>query len=194
LSGNYLLKLHGDIDHGQIVLSRDDFAAVHLLRRPLIGIVQEKLLIGHLLTIGSTVSDPTLVQAAEEVGALLTRMNGQNARPSGTVLLTKNDLSRSMLLSRHFQVLAAQSRGDQVNTTLESARRTDIFLDQLAMLSSSNFSFALDPKYAGMLTSEDQKTVAALTRLTQEVDVTDSHAPKSGLGMHVASFLRDLGA
>jgi len=104
----YLLKLHGDISRGQIVLARDDFASVHVRNRPLIGVVQERLLAGHLLTIGSTVSDPTLIQAAEEVGALLDRMTQERNELNGTVILTEDDMPQTILLERNFAIGRAQ--------------------------------------------------------------------------------------
>jgi len=197
---SYLLKLHGDVDRGQIVLSRDDFAMVNVLRRPLIGIVQEKLMTGHLLTIGSSVSDPTLVQAAEEVGALRNRMKHDSIHASGTVVLTENDLARSMFLSRQFTIATADE-SDQENEVsipniklskvLLSARRIDIFLDLIATLSASSYSFALDKKYRGMLSERDSKTVDALHAMC--VNLSSDSSSNVGLTEHVWSFLNSLG-
>jgi hypothetical protein len=201
-NGSYLLKLHGDVERGQIVLSRDDFAAVHVLRRPLIGIMQEKLLTGHVLMIGSTVSDPTLIQSAEEVGALLSRMESDSTQPCGTVVLTENDLSRTMLLGRQFSIATAASLDPEIeipgpDTKLEhillAVRRVDILLDLISIESASSFPFALDEKYSGMLTDADKETVALLRSLSSKLHSTQQKSPESDLTVLVGEFLKSLG-
>jgi len=201
-NGNYLLKLHGDIERGQIVLSRDDFAAVHVLRRPLIGIMQEKLLTGHVLMIGSTVSDPTLVQSAEEVGSLLSRMTSDSTQPCGTVVLTENDLARTMLLARQFSIVSAAflDPGTEISgfemeleQILLAVRRVDIFLDLIAIESASNYPFALDEKYSGMLTEKDKDTVALLRSLSSKLHSPQQMPSDSDLTTLVWEFLKSLG-
>ena len=41
-----LVKLHGDVDEGLIVLARDDFVAMQAYRRPLAAVLQERMLWG----------------------------------------------------------------------------------------------------------------------------------------------------
>lgn len=193
-----LLKLHGDVDRGQIVLSRDDFATAHVARRPLIGMVQDHLLTGHLLTVGSSVSDPTLVQAAEEVGALISRMSDSKDKPVGTAVLTEDDVPRQILLSRHFTVMQAASESLESATdkhdVRSSARRVDLLLDLVALFTAPDLSYVLDPRYAGMLTERDQRIVEGLRELESRVSTMQRSSRSHDLQAFVESFLQSLGA
>ena len=48
----WLLKMHGDVDHGQLVISRDEYLAYDALWRPLASMVQTAMLTRHILFAG----------------------------------------------------------------------------------------------------------------------------------------------
>lgn len=181
-----LLKLHGDVERRQIVLNRRNFAAMQAFRRPLTGVLQERMLAGHVLAIGTSMSDATLVTAGEEVRGLLAEVRPESLLDHvGTVILTKPDRARSLLLSAAFTVV----EGD--DDVLNSARDVDILLDWVAMQASKDLSFALDARFADLATGKGtEQLVAALDdaglAAIREVEST-------ALGARVLEFLRELG-
>ena len=191
-TGARVLKLHGDLTRGQLVLSRDQFVAMHAYRRPLAGVLQSRMLIGHLLTVGTSMSDTTLVHAAEEFHALIRQARDVTTPTSrsnaGTVILTTPDPARARLLSRAFTVVSA----DGHHGVQESARDIDVLLDWLVMQASDDLSFALDPRYAALLTPADQDLATALRSLASE-ESENLADDSSDLAMAVSRFLHSLG-
>ncbi len=181
-----LLKLHGDVDLGLIVLARQHFAAMEAFRRPLTGVLQERMLAGHVLAVGTSMSDATLVRAAEETRALVGQARGSSVadRPSGTVILTERDPAREVLLAGSFAVAAAGGA-----TVLERARQVDLVLDWLGMQASSDLSFMLDPRYRPLVSVPQQRVVDRLLDVAQAVPAGSDDA----LTLRVAGFLRELG-
>jgi hypothetical protein len=177
-----LLKLHGDVTRGSIILSREDFVAMNAHRRPLGSLLQERMMVGHLLAVGTTMSDPTLVMAAEEVSSLL-RSAVPGATRNGTVVLTEDDVARRALLARSFAVVVADHDGATVTV---AARRVDILLDHLAMVSHRGLGFLLDEAYDDLVTRR-QKGRVALLRELQHTSASDA------LGRAIHGALRDLG-
>lgn len=187
-----VLKLHGDVSRGQIVLAREDFASMQVRRRPLIGVVQERLLVGHVLTVGSSVSDPTLVQAAEEVGALLSQVRGPDEQTFGTVVLTQRHRARELLLGRNFDLVIPESaEGSPVE---DVARRVDLLLDLIACLSSNSLAFALDPKYEGLLDESEAVVAGELRDVAQAVLGRLREGDKNDLTSRAGEFFTSLGA
>ena len=187
-----VLKLHGDVSRGQIVLAREDFASMQIRRRPLIGVVQERLLVGHVLTVGSSVSDPTLVQAAEEVGSLLSQVRSSDDQTFGTVVLTQRHLARELLLGRNFDLaLPATSNQDTIE---EIARRVDVLLDLIACLSSNSLAFALDPKYAGLLDESEAAVANDLRESAQRILTRLRDEDTNELTVRASEFFTSLGA
>ena len=195
-AGTRVLKLHGDLTRGQLVLSRDQFVAMHAFRRPLAGVLQSRMLIGHLLAVGTSMSDSTLVHAAEEFRALIGQTQGTNASQgnsvvdarAGTVVLSSSDPARVRLLDRAFTVV----EGDVEHGVRESARDVDVLLDWVAMQSSSDLSFALDERYRALLSPADQDLAARLMSLAGDGPGAEGHA--SSLRSSVEVYLASLGA
>jgi hypothetical protein len=193
-----VLKLHGDATRGLVVLSRDDFVAMQAYRRPLSGVLQESLMVGHILAVGSSMSDPTLVHAAEEVTALVRqvdRQTGANRGPCGTVILTNNDSGRTELLRRSFTVAVADADADAEDVrTLEAARRVDIVLDWLAMRSTSDLSFMLDPIYKALVDGPDKEIAELLSGFSLSYHaIPKERRSASPLAQDVNDFLVRLG-
>ncbi len=150
-----LLKLHGDVELGSVVLSRQHFVTMQAHRRPLGGLLQERMMVGHLLTIGTTMSDPTLVLAAEEVSSLLQETTGRAGR-HGTVVLTEDHPGRRTLLQRSFDVVVADVADGRTVAPEIAARRVEILLDLLAMRATRGLAFLLDEAYADLVGADQQ--------------------------------------
>ena len=187
-----ILKLHGDVSRGQIVLAREDFASMQVRRRPLIGVVQERLLVGHVLTVGSSVSDPTLVQAAEEVGSLLSQVRDPVDQTFGTVVLTQRHMARELLLGRNFD-LALPEAADR-SSVEDVARRVDLLLDLIACLASNSLAFALDPKYEGLLDESEAAVASELREAARGVLTRLRESDGSELTARAGEFFTSLGA
>jgi hypothetical protein len=194
-AGTRVLKLHGDLTRGQLVLSRDQFVAMQAFRRPLAGVLQSRMLIGHLLAVGTSMSDSTLVHAAEEFRALIEQAPRPGAASdssperakAGTVVLTASDPARVRLLQRSFEVI----EGDTRLGVRESARDVDVLLDWVAMQSSNDLSFALDSRYRAILSPADQALAATLSELAGAGGMEGR--PESELRQSLWTYLRSLG-
>ena len=185
-----LLKLHGDLDRGQIVLSRQQFVAMQAFRRPLAGALQQAMLIGHVLAVGTSMSDSTLVQAAEEVKALILRTGGKDRAEAGTVLLTVDDPARARLLGNAFKIVTGGS--SQEEDVRETARGVDVLLDWLTMTASSDLSFFLDPRYRNLLSVPDRRLAKGLEEFAKISAVSDK-SPPSDVSQSIRDFLVSLG-
>ena len=128
-------------------------------------------MVGHVLVVGSSVSDPTLVQAAEEVGSLMRIVREDESRsgsaPHGTVILTTDDPGRRRLLSRTFDVAVA---GRVKAEEPQSARAVMIALDTLALHSLSSVAHLMEPAYDHLLDRQEQEGVALLRELVAALD------------------------
>lgn len=187
-----VLKLHGDLKRGQIVLSRDQFVAMAAFRRPLSGILQERMMIGHVLAVGTSMGDSTLVHAAEEVRALAHAVDPAHPRgTSGTVIFTTPQPARARLMQGTFDVATAGETTDRAEI-LEAARRVDLFLDWLAMQASSDLSFVLDKRYRALLSDEDGDVADLLDALGAGFAKARGR-DGSELDRAVEEFLRQLG-
>ena len=189
-----VLKLHGDVERGLIVLSRDDFVAMHAYRRPLAGVLQNHLLAGHVLIVGSSMSDATLVHAAEEVAGLL-RQVGSDAdgsagagEESGTILMGNPHPARQEILSRSLTVVTASE--SRISSSV-AARRIDMVLDLINCLASSDRSFLLDRRYIDLLPLDEHELVTELVELTRRLDREQGWTDLQEL---VSGFLKSLGA
>ena len=189
-----VLKLHGDVDRGLIVLSRDDFVAMHAYRRPLAGVLQSHLLAGHVLIVGSSMSDATLVHAAEEVAGLL-RQVGSDAdggadagAMNGTILMGNPHPARQEILSRSLTVVTASE--SRISSSA-AARRIDMVLDLINCMASSDRSFLLDRRYIDLLPLDEHQLVTELIELTRRLDREQGWTDLQEL---VSGFLKSLGA
>ena len=192
-----VLKLHGDIERGLIVLSRDEFVAMHAYRRPLAGVLQDQLLSGHVLIVGSSMSDPTLVHASEEVAGLLRHVNehevgADDEHPTdpvsnGTILMGNPHPARESILSRSLTVTTAASHKTPSAVT---ARRIDVVLDLINCMATSDLSFALDQRFSDLLSPSESRLAADLRDLAvRHEGLRDT----SGLIASVRDFLLSVG-
>ncbi|MGB8019814.1 MAG: SIR2 family protein [Candidatus Nanopelagicales bacterium] len=164
-----VLKLHGDVELGSVVLSREHFVEMHALRRPLTALLEEQMLANHVLAVGTSMSDATLVNAIAESAALLAsvRPRGTERKVLGTVLMTMAHKARASLLSGSLDVLAANqppAEGAEPLGVLAAARVTDMFLDALAMNAALELSYLADPAFDDLVVDPRLGEVAVLAR------------------------------
>ena len=100
-----VLKIHGDVHFGSVVLSRDHFVMMHAIRRPLTALLQEQMLAGHVLAVGTSFTDSTLISAIAEASSMLRSI--ERERPLGTLLMNQRRPARAALLKGAMRVLEA---------------------------------------------------------------------------------------
>lgn len=164
-----VLKLHGDVELGSVVLSREHFVEMHAMRRPLTALLEEQILANHVLAVGTSMSDTTLVNAIAESAALLASVRPPNTERKvlGTVLMTMAHKARASLLSGSLNVLAANqppAAGAEPLGVLAAARVTDMFLDALAMNAAQELSYLADPAFDDLVEDPRLGRIAELAR------------------------------
>lgn len=179
-----VVKLHGDAARGSIVLTRDQFVEMHALRRPLTALLQERLLSGWLVAIGTSLSDATLTQAFAEVQTLRRRTMSEAAgQPHPTAVAsfipTVDDPARSTLLGDLVVCTPAerllQDGGTDARVTAgELARRVDLLLDEVALRAGAGAGFLADPAYEDLISSSSElmelaQKLRQLAAKTQEI-------------------------
>lgn len=153
---SWLLKLHGDVeDPRSIVLDRRSFVRYDAGRRPLGGVLQTTLLTRHLLVVGASMTDDNVIRLIHEVSELAEGRGGR--RPLGTVLSLGGNRLRVELWDPEFSYVDLGVDGGDVRV---AARRLEIFLDRLAMLSAPRTLHLLDPRYRELLPSSGEQALA----------------------------------
>jgi hypothetical protein len=154
---SWLLKLHGDVGTpGRIVLDRRSFVRYDAGRRPLGGALQTTLLTRHLLVVGASMTDDNVIRLIHEVAELTGTPQGQ--RPLGTVLSLGGNPLRAELWDPEFSYVDLGVEGGDIPA---AARRLEIFLDRLAMLTAPRTTHLLDPRYSELLQTEAERRLAA---------------------------------
>jgi hypothetical protein len=170
----WLAKLHGDVRHpDSIVLSRGDLIGYDLTRRPLSSLLQGQMLTGHLLFVGSSMTDDAVVRLAWEVRELQ-RAWGAAPRVVGTVLGLREEPLRARLWQDVLAFVPLRA-GRDITAEGDSPERRDpegtlpAFLDRLAQLASRERSYLLDPRYAALVAPPLRPLRDALARLGEVV-------------------------
>jgi hypothetical protein len=167
LERSWLLKLHGDVERpDSIVLSRGDVVGYDTTRKPLASLLQAQMLTGHLLFVGSSMTDDAVVRLAWEVRELF-RAWGAPVRVVGTVLGLHEEPLRARLWQDvlTFVPLAPLAEQDDEESGADPQGLLPVFLDRLAQLASWERSFLLDPRYEGMVADPLQDLRGALVGL-----------------------------
>ena len=153
----WVLKMHGDADHpGSIVLTRHDYMRFDRDSGPSAAVVQSRMLTGHLIFVGYSMSDENVIRLAREVQRFREAYEGAVVEPGtaregasevvGTVIGAfppglREDLWRGTLRFTH---LEAEPDGD-------TGRNVRHFLDLLNMKAAVDTPFLLDGKYRELL-------------------------------------------
>jgi hypothetical protein len=135
-----------------IVLSRGDVVGYDATRKPLASLLQAQMLTGHLLFVGSSMTDDAVVRLAWEVRELF-RAWGAPVRVVGTVLGLREEPLRARLWEDvlTFVPLRRLAEQDGGPESEDPQGLLPVFLDRLAQLASRERSFLLDPRYEGMV-------------------------------------------
>ncbi|MGX6449023.1 SIR2 family protein, partial [Patulibacter sp. S7RM1-6] len=174
---HWIVKLHGTVRDGAIhdvVLTRDDYLRFGAERNALAGIVQALLLTRHMLFVGFGLSDETFHRIAHDVRQAMT----------GTAAVRADDAAYATSLSPSRRSITAELWRGQLDVlstrrpedgegragTPPAARRLEIALDVLGMLSVDPLGHLLDPTFDGALTEEEQALALTLRRFAREAE------------------------
>ena len=156
----WVLKIHGDVGTPEsIVISRDDYLRFDRDAGPAAGILQSRMLTGHLLFVGYSMSDENIVRLARDVQRYREAFAAADAQaPVGTVLeLVPNPLRHQLWDGTlDFVTFGVPSSAGaeglaERNGSGDAARRLRVFLDRLAMLACDDVPFLLDAKYRDLV-------------------------------------------
>ena len=180
----WLLKMHGDVDHGHLVISRDEYLAYDALWRPMASMVQTAMLTRHILFVGYSLTDENFVRLGRDVSLLLDRMKLD--RVVGTVLSLTHEAMLKALWGEDLQIVAMDT---PETAPSEAARLLDIFLDRVAMnAASEERSYLLDPRYKALIDNPDSLVIRNLIELGHAVDQEHDNRWRD-----VAEFLKRYG-
>lgn len=180
----WLLKMHGDVDSENLVLSRDEFLGYDTLWRPLASMVQTAMMTRHVLFAGFSLNDENFVRLGRDVSLLLDRMNLD--RVVGTVLTLRHE---PMLTALWGEDLRHVPMATPETDSPAASRILDIFLDQVAMNAASDErSYLLDSRYAALVDDADRPVIKKLIELGQTVRKEDD-----GRWRDVADLLKRYG-
>ena len=165
----WLLKMHGDVDSENLVLSRDEFLGYDTLWRPLASMVQTAMMTRHVLFVGFSLNDENFVRLGRDVSLLLDRMKLD--RVVGTVLTLRHE---PMLTALWGEDLRHVAMATPETDSPAASRLLDIFLDHVAMNAASDErSYLLDSRYAALVDDADRAVMKKLTELGQAVGNDD---------------------
>ena len=167
---HWIVKLHGTVRGGQlhgVVLTRDDYLRFGVERGALAGIVQSLLLTRHMLFVGFGLSDETFHRIAHDVRQVLEDGTGIPERDAGayaTSLSPSRPSVTAELWRGQLDVVSTRWPGDGEGRagTAPAARRLEIALDLLGMLSVDPLGHLLDPSFDGSLTPAERRLADAL--------------------------------
>ena len=165
---DYLLKLHGDADVGDLVLDRKTLQSYDTQRRPLAGLLQGLLLTRHLLFVGCSMEDDNVNRNIEPVVDLAAE-HGHGGSAGTIITLTDQPAVRARFGER-FDVVAADPDG---NVDGPAARKLKILLDELLLAATyDEGGHLLDPDYRWLLEGGEQATAEALRKAAGRVPRT----------------------
>ncbi|WP_210493539.1 SIR2 family protein [Patulibacter sp. SYSU D01012] len=184
---HWIVKLHGTVRDGEIhdvVLTRDDYLRFGAERNALAGIVQALLLTRHMLFVGFGLSDETFHRIAHDVRQALSGPSAMRADDAAyaTSLSPSRRSITSELWRGQLDVVSTRRPDDgegRAGTPL-AARRLEIALDAMGMLSVDPLGHLLDPTFDGALTDEEQALALALRRFAREAEPLLGHAGPAG--------------
>lgn len=174
---HWIVKLHGTVRDGHlhgVVLTRDDYLRFGTERGALAGIVQSLLLTRHMLFVGFGLSDETFHRIAHDVRQVLQDGSGIPERDGAyaTSLSPSRHSVTAELWKGQLDVLSTRrpEDGEGRAGTAPAARRLEIALDVLGMLSVDPLGNLLDPSFDGALTDPERRLADALRRFAAEAD------------------------
>jgi hypothetical protein len=161
--GRFLLKLHGCRLHpDDIVLTREDYLHFDSRRQALGSIVQATMIRTHMLFVGFSLVDDNYIRLADAVSQVC------HDKGNGTALFLfsnafESDLNNS--LNIHAMVPPLPPGEKEGPHAPGAARKLEIFVDYLSVMSCSSTHHLLDPAFASLITPEEKEFAAMLTAL-----------------------------
>lgn len=188
----WILKLHGSIGRGDIVLTRDDYLGLPGNRAALAGIVQALLITRHMLFVGYSLRDHDFHQIAHDVrkairgGRNQGGRTGRGHRAFGTALSPSVDVMSGDLWEGDVKYIGLahpnRNRGGD-------GRLVEIMLDAILAEASQQAEFLLDPTYRDLIQPEDVELQESLVRLQSAAQ----RAAASPVADAVRHFLATMG-
>jgi hypothetical protein len=182
----WLLKMHGCVERGDIVLTRHDYHRYEQKHAALAGIVQALLITRHMLFLGFGLQDQNFHRIVEDVRQVV-RRDGRPAAPFGTAVVLADDELVEELWRND---LAFVSMGGPTAGASGAGRRVELLLDCLGAAATDQSAHLLDDRYQGMLTGAErvlaQRLRALRTQLPDDVAEVDAWR-------RVEQLLRELG-
>lgn len=148
---SWLLKLHGCIAPDRqrdIVLTRGDYLSLGNHRATLTGLVQALLVTRHMLFVGFGLSDDHLHAVIHDVRRALA---GGREDKLGTALLLERDQLQEELWKQDLHYVPMSEDADP-----DAARRLEIFLDHVLLMSTTSDAHVFDDSYEGLLTTDER--------------------------------------
>lgn len=154
-ASRWLLKLHGCIDRGELVLAREDYLRFGERRAALAGIVQALLITKHMLFIGFGLTDANFLRILDDVRRALGDDDAARNRkePCGTVLMLQSHPLREVLYDDDLKIV---SMGSADLDTSAAARRLEILLDAVGHHASSASAFFFDLNFDALLSDGER--------------------------------------
>ncbi len=163
----WLLKMHGDLEEGNLVFTAEQYELNDQENGPLGAIVQALLVTRHLVFVGYSLRDADFMRLADEVARIL---HGRKASHTevGTVLSVTPTRTPEHPWEHDLHVVQLGDEVDGVSPA--DARNLEIFLDRMAWRAARvEASWLLDQRYASLLDGDELQLVRAL----QELEVPD---------------------
>ena len=163
----WILKMHGDVARPKtIVLTRRDFVRYDADTRPAGSMLQSLLMTRHLLFVGASLNDDNVSRLVYEVDSF--RRAHKRTSALGTFLDVDGTPARQELWSDQLRWISLPG------PTLEDrARMMEVFLDAVAAHATTDASWLLDQRFAGLLSKEGKS-------LAQDVRALQARALKLG--------------
>jgi len=159
----WILKLHGDLEAGDLVFTDEDYQRFPKDRRVLGAVVQALLVTRNLVFVGYSMRDHDFLELANEVAEAL-RRSGASHRTIGTVLSLVPHRDEKPGSPKDVRVIEIGDGSSGVSA--EDARRMELFLDRMAWSAARDeSSWVLDPRYEALLSEHDAEVVKALSKL-----------------------------
>jgi hypothetical protein len=183
----WVLKLHGDVDHpDSIVLTRGQMLQHDGSWRAAGSLLQAVLLTRHLLVVGASTTDDTVLRLTHEVRELRHASGVEGVL--GTVLSVEPQPMRERLWAGD---LTWVTLGEDA---LDGARRLEIFLDAVAAHACNDGAYLLDQRFGDLLGDQERRLSNALRELHRSVDQAAQTAPHGREWRELQAVLSRLGA
>jgi hypothetical protein len=178
----WLLKLHGSVGGGRLVLSRNDYLRFEGEDSALAGLVQAMLLTRHMLFVGYSLSDDNFHRIAHQARAALGTSDARSTRaPFGTALTPEPGIANELWKN---DVRFVHGGGP---------RRVAIVLDRIGALASAPSAYVLDPEWDALLNPAERELREAFDSISAIVRTRGAELSPSIRGL-VSDFQTNLGA